>query len=311
MGFEQAKKKCFIGLDKAHLATILELSTPKEMFNALDKKYSATNAARLRQLLRDCQAISTQKNVPVMKKFESMLNLNAEIRVRKPELAFQDKHLINSLLASMPSTYEGIIDNLNMRDTPTLDDADRAICTEETELTDWGVIKEESAHFAARGGFRGGRGGRGERGGQGGAGARTISRTSDGGYAIQDSPRPAIKSFHCKKDGHGLRDCSQNLATEDGKKWKASDKDRLWATRTAFSNTVQKLAWLAVAVDEEESEEIDICSFLIDDHDVETSELASDEAFLHTLYSQIASASMASSLSTQPEKTLLWVPILV
>ena len=63
VGFEQAKKKCFMSVDKSHLATILELSTSEEMFEALDKKYSATNAARLRQLLRNCQAISTQKNV--------------------------------------------------------------------------------------------------------------------------------------------------------------------------------------------------------------------------------------------------------
>ncbi len=68
MGFEQAKKKCFISVDKAHLATILELFTPKEVFNALDKKYSTTNAARLRQLLRDCQAFSIQQNIPFMEK---------------------------------------------------------------------------------------------------------------------------------------------------------------------------------------------------------------------------------------------------
>ena len=76
VGFEQAKKKCFMSVDKSHLATILELSSPKEMFEALDKKYSASNAARLRQLLCDCQAVSTQKNVGVMEKYESMLDLN-------------------------------------------------------------------------------------------------------------------------------------------------------------------------------------------------------------------------------------------
>ncbi|MCJ1467882.1 hypothetical protein MMC07_006507 [Pseudocyphellaria aurata] len=31
------------------------------------------------QLIRDCQAISALKNVPVMEKYEAMLNLNAEI----------------------------------------------------------------------------------------------------------------------------------------------------------------------------------------------------------------------------------------
>ena len=127
VGFEQAKKKCFMSVDKSHLATILELSNPKEMFEALDKKYSATNAARLRPLLRDCQAISTQKNVAVIEKYEAMLNLNAEIRIQKPELAFQDEHLINFLVASMPSTYEGIIHNLNMRETLTLEEILRAL----------------------------------------------------------------------------------------------------------------------------------------------------------------------------------------
>lgn len=39
MGFEQAKKKHFMSVDKMHLVTILELSDPKDMFNALDKKY--------------------------------------------------------------------------------------------------------------------------------------------------------------------------------------------------------------------------------------------------------------------------------
>ena len=180
---------------------------------------------------------------------------------------------------------------------------DSAVCalrTKETELTDLGVIKEESAHFAARGGFRGGQGGRG------GAGARTISQTPDGGYAVQGySSRPAINCFHCKKDGHGWRDCTQYLATKDGKKWKASDKSRLWATRNASSSAVQELASLAIAVDEEKSEEVDICSFLTDDHVGETSELASDEALLHSLYSQVATASMASSLSTQPDDIAL------
>ena len=36
VGFEQAKKKCFMSGDKSHLVTILELSRPKKMFKALD-----------------------------------------------------------------------------------------------------------------------------------------------------------------------------------------------------------------------------------------------------------------------------------
>ncbi len=61
------------------------------------------------------------------------------------------------------------------------------------------------------------------------------------------------------------------MATEEGKKWKTSDKDKLWAARGALSNTVQELASLAVAVDEDESEEVDICLSSTDDHAVEVS----------------------------------------
>ena len=306
LGFELAKKKCFMSVDKSHLATIRELSTSEKMFEALDKKYSATNATRLRQLFCDCQAISTQKNVTVMGKYEAMLNLNAGIRIQKPELAFRDKHLINFLLASMPSIYEGIIDNLNMRDTLTLDDIVRVFRTKETELTDLGVIKEESAHFATRGGFRRGRGG------WGGARARTISRTSDGDYIVQDySSRPAMNCFHCKKDGHGWRNCILYLAwTEEGKKWIASDKGKLWTTRGTTSNTaicnitpntVHELALLAVAVEDNESEKVVIYLSSTSDHVLEASQLTSNKTFLHLLYSQVEFASVTlSPILTQP-----------
>ena len=69
----------------------------------------------------------------------------------------------------------------------------------------------------------------------------------------------AINCYHCKNDGHGWRDCTLYLATEEGKKWKASDKGKLWAARGTPSNNVQELASLAIAVDEDESEEDDIC----------------------------------------------------
>ena len=88
------------------------------------------------------------------------------------------------------------------------------------------------------------------------------------------------------------------MATEEGKKWKASDQGKLWAARGALSNTVQELALLAVAVDEGESEEVDICLSSTDDHAVEASQLASDEALLHSLYSQVVSASVTPSLTS-------------
>ncbi|MCJ1465010.1 hypothetical protein MMC07_003625 [Pseudocyphellaria aurata] len=46
----------------------------------------------------------------------------------------------------MPATFEGIIDNLNMRDTLTLDETVRTLRMKETKLTDLGKVKEESAN---------------------------------------------------------------------------------------------------------------------------------------------------------------------
>ena len=273
-----------MSVDKFHLATILELSTSKEMFEAFDKNYSATNAARLRQLLRDCQAINTKKNVAVMEKYEEMLNLNAEIHIQKPELAFRDEHLINFLVASMPSTYEGIIDNLNMRDTLTLDDVVRALRTKEIEFTDLGVC------FATRGGFHGGQKGQAK------AEVRTIARTPDGGYAVQGySLCPAINCFHCKKDGHGWRDFTQYLATKEGKRWKASDKGKLWTAHGPPSNTIQELASFTIAVDNNKSEEVEICLSCTDNHAIKASQLTSNEERLHS--ASITSSSTSTEAS--------------
>lgn len=129
-----------------------------------------------------------------------------------------------------------------------------------------------------------------------------FSRTADGGYAVQGfSSRPAINCYHCKKDGHGWRDCTLYLATEEGKKWKAGDKGKMWAARGASSNNVQELASLALAVDEDESDEVDICLGSPDYHAVAASQLASDEAFLHSLHSQVVSASASCAPSPQPQ----------
>lgn len=121
VGFEQTKKKCFMSINKSHLATILELSSPKEIFEALDKKYSATNSICLHQLFRNCPAISTQKNVVVVEKYKAMLNFNTKICIQKLEFTFRHKHLINFLMASIPSIYESIVNNLNMCETLNLE----------------------------------------------------------------------------------------------------------------------------------------------------------------------------------------------
>ena len=190
----------------------------------------------------------------------------------------------------MPSTYEGIIDNLNMRDTLTLDSTVRALRTKETELTDLGVIKEESVYFATQGGFRGGRKGRGK------AEARTITRTPDGGYAVQDySLRLAINCFYCKKNGHGWRDCTQYLATKERKRWKASDKGKLWTAHGPPSNTVQVLASFTIAVDKDKLEEAEICLSCTDNHAIKASQLTSNEARLHS--ASITSSSTSTEAS--------------
>lgn len=79
-----------------------------------------------------------------------------KIHIQKPGLTFWDKHLINFLVASMPFTYEGIINNLNMCNVLTLEETVHAFCTKETKLKDLVVIKEESIHFVTQKGFCGG-----------------------------------------------------------------------------------------------------------------------------------------------------------
>lgn len=122
---------------------ILKLFISKEMFEALDKKYSVTNIICLYQLFCNYQAISTKKNVTIIEKYEKMLNFNAEICIQKPELTFQDKHLINFFVTSLSSTYGRIIDNLNMRDTLTLDGAVCAFCTKKPSLSMRGSLKRK------------------------------------------------------------------------------------------------------------------------------------------------------------------------
>ncbi len=68
------------------------------------------------------------------------------------------------------------------------------------------------------------------------------------------------------------------MATETGKEWKASDKSGLYAAHGTPSNIIQELLSFAVTIDEDESEQVDICWSSIDDHTVEASQLASDEA---------------------------------
>ena len=117
-----------------------------------------------------------------------------------------------------------------------------------------------------------------------------------------------MNCFHCKKDGHRWRDYTLYLATEEGKKWKAIGKSKLWATCDTISNTairsttpdtLHELASFVVAVEEDESEKVDICLSSTSDYVLEASQLTSNKILLHSLYSQVESASVTvSSTST-------------
>lgn len=72
MGFEHAKKKYFISINKFYLAIILELSTLKKVFKALNKKYFTINTTCLHQF-------HTKKIVVVIKKYEEILILSRNI----------------------------------------------------------------------------------------------------------------------------------------------------------------------------------------------------------------------------------------
>ena len=84
------------------------------------------------------------------------------------------------------------------------------------------------------------------------------------------------------------------MATKEGKKWKASKKDKLWATYNITSNTatrgttpnmVYELASLAVAIEKDKSEEVDICLSSTSDHVSKASQLTFNKTLFHPLYS--------------------------
>lgn len=79
IGFKQANKKIFIDVDQIHLTTILKLSDSKDMFHILDQKYSTL----MPLIFGSCSAIAKplayKKNIDIMEKHKSMLNLNAKI----------------------------------------------------------------------------------------------------------------------------------------------------------------------------------------------------------------------------------------
>lgn len=136
-----------MSVDKIHLATIFEFFNLKNMFDAFNQKYFASNTARFHQLLYNCKTIGIQKNIEVMKKYELMLNLNAKIRMQKPKLIFPDKYLTNFFLVSMLFIYKKIINNLIICNILTLEEKVCAFCIKKTKFINLRIIKKESAHF--------------------------------------------------------------------------------------------------------------------------------------------------------------------
>lgn len=118
----------------------------------------------------------------------------------------------------MLSTYESIIDNLNICKTLILEETVYIIQTKETKLNNLGIIKEKSVNFAVQGGFCGGQRGWGGRGGWEKTRKCIVSQTANGGYIIQGySLRLAMNCYYFEKNGHGWRDYTLYLSTD---KWK-------------------------------------------------------------------------------------------
>lgn len=131
-----------MNIDKSYLTTILELSCPEKIFKAHNKNFFVTSSAYLDQLFCNCESISTQKNIAVVEKYETILNINAEIRIQKHKLAFWDKHIFNFLLTSMPSIYESLIDNLNICKILMLAKTVCSLKIKETKLNNLRSIKK-------------------------------------------------------------------------------------------------------------------------------------------------------------------------
>lgn len=79
-----------------------------------------------------------------------MLNLNAEICIQKPKLAFQNKYLTNFFFISIFSTYEDINNNFNMHNVLMVEKIDYTLCIKKTKLSNLRIIKEKSAYFTAQ-----------------------------------------------------------------------------------------------------------------------------------------------------------------
>lgn len=120
----------------------------------------------------------------------------------------------------MPSTYESITDNLNMRKTLTLEEIVHALQTKKTKLNDLGSIKEQNANFATHRYW-------GEWRGQKGARACTVLQTANEGYTVQGySLYLTINCYHYKKKSNGWRDCTLYLSMNERKRWITNDKDK-------------------------------------------------------------------------------------
>lgn len=133
----------------------------------------------------------------MVEKSKSILNLNIEIHIQKPEFAFWVKYLTNFLLASMSFTYKAIINNLNKRNVLTLEEIVYVIYIKKTKFTNFEAIKEEIIYFAACGRFWRGQSSWKE------VGTCRISWNANRIYAVQSySLRPTINYYYCKNDGH-------------------------------------------------------------------------------------------------------------
>lgn len=110
-------------------------------------------------------------------------------------------------MRSMPPEYDALLDVLNTKEDLTWEETLSFLRAKETELLDMGTLKEETAHYASRGG-RGPFQGRGSyRGGPG--------REPPAQSGIR-FPRAPVKCYVCQ-GAHIFKDCLTWLATDDGR----------------------------------------------------------------------------------------------
>ncbi len=149
---EWAKKLILTRVGNILRQTVVEKAKSQDIWEAMTGPFEATNKLRLRLLLRDTFAVSDYNYKSVTEKAQVLMNLNAKIKLQKPELKLHSDYLVMILMQSIPPEYDALLDVLNTKEDLTWDETLSFLRAKETELLDMGSLKEETAHYAYRSG---------------------------------------------------------------------------------------------------------------------------------------------------------------